>query len=64
MLTVLKVVVVKLLKRYVLVMVSEKFLDWGLRKLARVAVASTKTKHDDEWLKKFEEGLDEQSNRK
>lgn len=53
-------ILMAILKRYMLALMSEEFLDWGLRTFAKWVVESTKTKKDDEWYAKFEEVYNEQ----
>lgn len=48
-------------KNILLKVVSEKFFTWAIFKLADLLVESTKTPHDDEWLAKIKELVEEGS---
>ncbi|MGL5015958.1 MAG: hypothetical protein ACRC6V_17020 [Bacteroidales bacterium] len=49
----------KLLTKFALSLISEKFLEWAFFSLAEKIVLSTATDHDDKWLAKFKEVYEE-----
>lgn len=59
MVTMLALTAKKVLTKFAVAMISEKFLEWAFLALAERIVKSTETKHDDEWLEKFKEVYEE-----
>lgn len=45
----------KILSKLLMTLIGEKMLEWALFKIAEQIVASTATKHDDEWFNKIKE---------
>lgn len=53
--TIFAMAIKKLLAKFAITLISEKFLEWAFFDIAEKIVKSTATPHDDEWLAKFKE---------
>lgn len=57
--TMFAMVAKKLLAKFAVALISEKFLEWAFFNIAEKIVKSTATEHDDKWLEKFKEIYEE-----
>lgn len=56
--TLLAMTAKKLIANIAISLISEKFLEWAFFNIAGKIVASTETKHDDEWLAQIKEAYE------